>query len=713
MRKWMLFSCVVCLGTLAWIIQGCSDSSSRQEADSHIVNTTYYAHLTEAKYVEYAAAQPQFPASGELFSENTSVFRLLPANASALQKLLPEAMLSDFVLYSPASSLKKRVASSIDAPPSLSAASVTTIPSLKQQNVIPESCADLSDAALNDCLDNLGVSSIPISEHVSIHDPYSLAIEAGQSLADSIPGKTVQTVAANITTSDRNAIIAKLTDFTNNDPTHADVDIASFDPFNPAGYSLKSVVISDNSSSDLNSDSVLDQHSTMITEIAKPVAYQRNPASALDSCVQKYGNAINDRYIMKISTYIHLDHLKSQRQTLPVFTPSNSNPVAPPEFYDSVHTAQMMNHALDANLIKSVYGSNTDIPTSSTEYTFMFQIDPNQISSEYAALLEKMSSAGDSECQEMVEQHINPRTAIISGSSTNSPKSAQKGANALSVFYQVPAFYTAHLSAKIASALTGQDPATPAESQLIGDYCMVDGDGRKVAIVDPVTGAIVPACEKLSQKGSAKTVMMTKPGACKGDKGHWAYDPSRLQTSRFGRGIQWIFTEWLLHDQVGDYKNIHWHQSVWKSGVQVAVKGAKIGIATYLKIQVGAINLKNDDGTDKKKSLIYAKAFLPLVASIVMKMDGMSVAGYKIAIPHVIGDFFNRSSNFFPEISGNDSVFGNSTFDYWLLLDLSGGVKGFLIDRIADAAAQMLDVTVVGWQDISDRSHYGCFEFSY
>jgi hypothetical protein len=41
------------------------------------------------------------------------------------------------------------------------------------------------------------------------------------------------------------------------------------------------------------------------------------------------------------------------------------------------------------------------------------------------------------------------------------------------------------------------------------------------------------------------------------------------------------------------------------------------------------------------------------------------------------------------------------------------GVTGFLVDRVTDAAAQMVDVSATGWQDISDRSHYGCFQFSY
>jgi len=711
MKKRILFSLLVCMVSLALIISGCSDSKGKQEADSHIVNTTFYNYLKEGKFVELPAAQPQYPASGELFSENTSVFKLVPTNANTLQKKLPDVALSDFALYSLPVSTAKRTASTVSAAP-LSAASISTaIPTLKKQDVIPASCVDLAGTDLRDCLDNLGVSSVPQSDHVSAHDLQSLAIEVGQSITGSIPDKTVQALTANVSKADRDAIAAKLTDFTNDDPAHANIDMAAFNPFNPAGYSLGTVVISDGSMSDINGDGVLDPHSTMITEIAKPVTYARSQSATLDFCVQKYGNNIEDRYVVKITTYVHLDSLKAQRQPLPVFTPTDAAPVAPSEFYDSIHNARIVNHALDANIIKSIYGSTAILPGSSTEYTLMFQIDPNQISTEYKDLLDKITAAGDTACQDVVELHINPRTAIISGMSS-AGKATQKASGSLTVFYQVPVAFSTQLTAKISSALTGQAATISADSQPMFDYCMVDGTGRKVAIVDPVSGAVIPACEKFNQQALAKTVLMTKAGACKDDKGHWAYWPSRYRTPRFGRGIQWIYTECLLHDQVGDYKNIHWYQSAWKSGVQIAVRGAKIGLNTYLKIEIGAISLKNDDGTDKKKSLIYAKKLLPLLGTIVMKMNGMTIAGYKVDIPPVIGDFLASTSNY-PTDSGSDSIFGNATIDYNLLMELTDGANSFFIDRMTDAVAQMLDVTIAGRQDISDRSHYGCFEFSY
>ncbi|MBT1070195.1 hypothetical protein [Pelotalea chapellei] len=696
---------VICLVALVLIIPGCS-GTQRDETTNH-VNTVYYNSLKEGNYTNLLRAHPQFPASGELFSENTSIFKLEPANANSLSKKLPDAMLSDFALYFSPASAPKRVASTVSDLPAPAPSPSSAIPSLKRQDVIPDSCLGLTGTAFRDCLENLGGSAVPQSDHVSMHDPQSLAIEAGQTITDSIPGKTIQTLTSNVSKADRDAIVAKLTDFTNDDPTHASINLAAFDPFNPTGYSLASVIISDSSMSDTNGDGVLEPHSTMTTEILKPVGYRRSPSVALDTCLSKYGDNIADRYVVKVTTLVHLDSLKAQRQSVPVFTTDSGV-----DFYQPIHDAMTTNHALDANIIKSIYDSTAILPGSSTEYTFMFQIDPDQISGEYKNLLEKIAVEGDTACQDVVEQHINPRTAIISGVSAtgNSP---QKTAGSLTVFYQVPAAFSRQLTAKIASALTGQDATLSDNFQPIRDYCMVNGDGLKVAIVDPVSGAIIPACEKYNQKALAKTVLMTKSGACKDDRGNWAYDASRLRTKRFGRGIQWIFTEWLLHNQVGDYKNIHWYQSTWKSGVQVAVKGAKYLLATYLKIQIGAIKIegKDKDKIDQKKKIKYLKSLLPLIKDVVLKINGTKIAGYKLSLPPVVGDFLGGSSKFFPSGAGSDDTFGNPSLDYWLLLELKQGVKGFFVDRVTDAAAQMLDVTITGWQDISDRSHYGCFEF--
>lgn len=703
---------ILCLLFLASAIAGCSDSKNNQQNATDDINLVYQSYLQQGRYVDLPVAQPQFPESGELFSENTGVFDLVAADQETVQKKLPKALTSDFALYAPAAPASKRLASAIAG--TTSGPSLAGIPSLKGQNAIPGSCAELTGDEFQECLAEFGVEPLlsapgtppqesAAPDHVSMHDSQTLVTEIGASVVDSIAGKTVRTLTTNVNKTRRDAIVARLSDLTNDDAAHANLDLASLDPFNPSGYSLNSVVVTDGSSSYVN-DGGFTRHSTMITEVAKPVSYHRSPAPALDACVKKYGGSIDDRYVLKVTTYVHLDSLASQRQPVSLPAAAGVDAAVIPEAYEAAQTAKAINNALDANVIKWVYGSVGNLPESSTEYTLSFQLDAGLIGNEYRQVIEQASDAGDSFCQEVVEQHVNPRTAIIGRVTPVAARTVQKGGEPMNVFYQVPSSFSQSLTAKVALALTGETaPASTLEP--FRDYCMVDGTGRKVSIIDPASGAVVPACEKFSQEALAKTVLMTKSGACRDDRGHWAYYPSRIRTERFGRGIQWILTEWFLHNQVGDYKNIHWYQNAWKSGVQVAVKGAKYVLATYLKIELGAIKLK----ADEKKSTYLLKSLLPLVKDSVMKMNGMRVGGYRLSIPSSVGNFLSGAGGY----SGSGGAFGNSTFDYQLALEMRQGVTGFLVDRVTDAAAQMVDVSATGWQDISDRSHYGCFQFSY
>ncbi len=702
---------ILCLLFLASSIAGCSDSKNNQQSATDDVNLLYQNYLQQGRYVDLPAAQPRFPASGELFSENTGIFDLVAADQETVQKKLSKALMSDFALYAPAAPASKSLASAIAG--TTPGSSLAGIPSLKGQNAIPGSCAELTGDEFQECLAEFGVEPLLSApgtpqepappDHVSMHDPQTLAIEIGPSVVDSIAGKTIRTLTTNVTKARRDAIVARLSDLTNDDAAHANLDLASLDPFNPSGYSLNSVVVTDGSSSYVN-DGGFARHSTMITEVAKPVNYHRSPAPALDACVQRYGGNIVDRYVVKVTTYVHLDSLAPQRQQVSLPVAAAADAAVLPEAYEAAQRAEAINNALDANVIKWVYGSAGNLPESATEYTLSFQLDADLISNEYRQVIEEASDAGDSACQEVVEQHVNPRTAIIGRVTPAAARSVQKKGDAMNVFYQVPSSFSRELTAKVAAALTGET-VPPSSLEPLRDYCMVDGTGRKVSIIDPASGAVVPACEKFSQAVMAKTVLMTKSGACRDDRGHWAYYPSRIRTERFGRGIQWILTEWFLHNQVGDYKNIHWYQNAWKSGVQVAVKGAKYVFATYLKIQLGAIKPK----ADEKRSTYYIKSLLPLVKDVVMKMNGMNVAGYRVSIPSTVGNFLSGAGGY----SGSGGAFGNSTFDTQLALEMRQGATGFLVDRLTDAAAQMVDVSATGWQDISDRSHYGCFQFSY
>lgn len=705
MYKCAQFFVLCCLVLLSFIVLGCSDNNSTPQATRKNISTAskvYYDYLESGKHVELAAAQPKFPANGELYSENTSVFKLMPEKVTARQAQQANSILSDFTLYTPSVSTTKRVASAVSDAPSTSSSG---IPSIKKNDTIPASCSGLTGTDLRDCLDNLEVSSAPESEHVSQHDPESLRIQIGPSIEGSILNKSMQSLTSNVSKTDLDSIISKLTDFTNDDSAHANVNIAAFSPFDLSGYTLSTIAISDNSSSDINGDGVLERHSTMITDIIKPLNHSRNPSATLDACISKYrGVTINDRYVVKLTTYVHLDYLKSQRQVLP--TASDISPGEAVDFegslkkYEANHNLLAINQALDANIIKSIYTSPDILPGSSTEYTFMFQLAPDLINGDYKELLGQISVANDTVCQEVIEQHINPRTAMISGVSSVGSGLQKSAGNSLTVFYQVPVVFSRQLTAKFASALLGETVTMSNDDAPFRDYCMVDGNGLKVAIVDPISGAIVPACEKIDEKSVAKVVLFTNSGACKNEKNGWAYYPSRARTPRFGRGIQFILTEWLLHNQVGDYKNIHLYQSVSKSSFQVLVKGTKFVASTYFKIQFGAIYVPKQQGATL--AVYMVNAFFPLLGDMTAKSTGLEIAGVAFSMPAYVVNFFLDMAS---------AGVSNATFGDKLAAGVKGAFVGFLIDKITDAVAQILDVEVTGWQDISDGSHHGCFKF--
>lgn len=687
---------------LTVFIAGCSDNKSSSHRSVSVASKVYYDYLETGKHVELAATQPQFPASGELFLENASIFKLLPAKSTARSSSHAAVILSDFALYAPPSPTVKRVASTVsDTTPTTSG----SLPGFKKNDIIPDGCSGLSGDTLRDCLDTLEVSSAPVSEHVSHHDSESLKIQAGAGIENSIVNKSVQSLASNISKTDRDAIISKLTDFSNDDSAHANVDISSFKPFDLAGYALNTVAISDNSSSDSNDDGVLERHSTMITEIIKPLNYGRSPSATLEACISKYkGTAINDRYVFKLTTYVHLNYLKPQRQVLPTTPDAPAGDVVDFEgsqsAYETVHSLLAIDQALDANIIKSIYTTDDVLPAAATEYTLMFQLAPDVLHGEYKDLLGDIIAANDPVCQDAVEQHMNPRTAIISGTSSVGSSQQKAADGSLTVFYQVPSVFSPQLSAKFASALLGESVPPANDVIPFRDYCMLDGNGQKVAIVDPASGAIIPACEKIDDKIVAKVVMFTKNGACKGEKGDWAYYPSRARTPRFGRGLQFILTEWLLHNQVGDYKNIHWYQSSWKSSFQVLVKGSKFVASTYFKIQFGAISVPKQEGA--AAAIYIVNSFFPLLGDMTAKSTGLKIAGIAFSMPAYVVNFFLDMA--YAEAS-------NPTFGSKLAAGVKGALKGFLVDRLTDAVAQIIDVEVTGWQDISDDSHRGCFGF--
>jgi len=228
---------------------------------------------------------------------------------------------------------------------------------------------------------------------------------------------------------------------------------------------------------------------------------------------------------------------------------------------------------------------------------------------------------------------------------------------------------------------------------------MVDSLGRRIAIYDPSTNTTVYArSESKYNPDTNKRVALTSAGACHGDTKDWAYWPSQGRTPRFGRGIQWIRTEWLIHNQVGDYKNIHWYQSSWKAGTQVAIKAGTFIFTTYLKLESGAV--EPDKGGVAAVYLV--EGVLPYFANVVSNMGSgkkFKIAGYSL-----------QGLAFVSQLLVEKAV-TNPTFWERMGERVQNFVIGFAIDRLGQGMGQILDVTAVGWQDFSDGSHHGCFEF--
>lgn len=666
------------------LLTSCAGDSSSSAADSP--NAAFYQALKELK-----ADGPLLQAPpAELFSEHAKVFDLAQVPAKQTAKLLSsQALPAEFALYAPRqaglSGLAKAAAAAVPG---------SGIPGFKPADAIPSACADAAAADLPQCLEENNLGLAPELFHSSNHDATSLAIMLGEGSGATVVNNVLSSFNDHIDATTRDAIRAQLNGYITAIATHAAMDLGSHGMYDSAGYYLQSAVVTDGGRADSDGDGELEPHSTLIVELRKPLKYVRMPESTLDSAIKAHNNGAipEEVYEIVLKVYIHLNHLARFRPEAPPLPAETTTTEQESALSAQALETYLINHAFDANIIKKVLISGGVLPWNCTEYSIGFQLSSDTMAKHYAPILAKAEAAEDTAAVAAIEEHMDAQTALVTGGN-GVAGSAQKssGTGPVTVMYQISR-----------PGHTGKATASGGY-----DYAMVDSSGRRIAIYDPASGAIVIAgSQSRLAPGVGKQVAMTKAGACSGNSGNWAYQPSRVRTPRFGRGIQFILTEWLIHNQVGDYKNIHWYQSVWKSGVQVAVKGAKYVAATYLKVQVGSIKLPKDpDERDKKKKqLAVLKVFLPLVKDAVMKLNGIKIAGYSLPIPVSVGNF----------LSGSGSAFGssNTTFDYWLLLELgSGDGKGFFIDRMTDAAAQMLDVTIVGWQDISDRSHYGCFEF--
>ncbi|MBE0597471.1 MAG: hypothetical protein IH614_09395 [Desulfuromonadales bacterium] len=658
---------------------GCSSGgSSRTEASA---NQLYYDSFADNNFTSHEMAQPP----EDLFAA-VKHFDLVAAGSSV--RAASVLLAPGYAVYQPASAAGRVVPASVSA----SALPGEGIPGFKPQETIPPACQGLGDQELRSCLEELGEEAggiAPASAHASYFDAGTLSVLFGETFATALVDKIIASKLDHVDSLTRDEIAAQLTDYINDGPAHIALDFSKHNIFDRDGYYLAGATFTDNSRGDVDGDGDLDQHTTLQIQVSKKIGYTRSSHSELDNVLQRYlGLVPQETYLIDLKVFIHLRNLAELRQAPPLHAPADPTIEEELAQLEQEWEAAWINKALDANILRKIVEHPELLPWESSEYMLSFQVAPENITQHLAPALAAAFEWGDGEAYTLIEQHLNAQTAIITGgSSTVSPAAAGTAAKP-TVFYQVNL-----------PRLVSPMAATPSGAS----YAMLDAAGRRVAIVDPASGALVLAEEPSKLPVGALSVQpaWTKGGACQGDRGNWAYWPSRVRTGNFGRGINWIITESFLHNQVGDYKNIHWYQSGWKAAAQVAIKSGMWVVKNYLQAQFAgaAVPAKKSD-----YALYYIMEVLaPYMASYLGNGKGggrsFKIAGYGFEVPKVIPEFWRTASKA-PK---------NETFAQ----KIGNQALSFLIDKVTDGVGQTLDVTVTGWQDYSDASHYGCFAFSY
>ncbi|HET7730027.1 MAG TPA: hypothetical protein VFK48_08355, partial [Usitatibacter sp.] len=290
---------------------GCSNNNGGAEPIApRNLNANYYQYLGSSTAIGHPGAQITVPASGELFSENTKHFDLVPAEPGLAGAALASLKESGFALYRPAGLSTKRSAAAKQAPGD-------EIPGFKNDN-FPQECLSRTGDDQVICVDQARRK-----EHASYHDGESLRIQLGSDVPGKLADLVMSSVNAHLAAPDKSRIVARLTDFVNDDPAHATFDAAGHDIFNKAGYDFSHAVVTDDSRGDVDSDGDLDSHSTLIIEVRKSLQYERRSSAAIDACVAKHASSpFRDEYVVSINSFVHLDHLDGFRRDLVFDDPS-------------------------------------------------------------------------------------------------------------------------------------------------------------------------------------------------------------------------------------------------------------------------------------------------------------------------------------------------------------------------------------------------------
>ncbi len=459
------------------------------------------------------------------------------------------------------------------------------IPGFKASDVTHAECLDLTDAALKDCLDQKELSATPRTAHISYFDSDGLATLLSDAFVDALIDKVIASKLAHVDTATRARLIAQLAGYIDDFPEHFSLNLAEHQIFEREGYKLVAAIITDDSHGYVDEVAGLDRHSTLLIKISKRLHYVRSGHSELDDILKRHlGFVPEETYLINLHMLIHLNSLHGLRQQAAVVVPKDK-PTHEEQMarLEEEWEAVWVNKSLDANIVKYIIEQPNVIPWESSEYSLSFQISPDNITQHLEPVLSAALQAGDGFAYNVVENHLNAQTAIVTGTAPAAATLGQVAAPQARVFYQVSRPRRGDVSQL--SYYTG------AAARNGWDYVMLDADGNHVAIRDPASGNLRIAGDRSKfdyADPRRNQPLWTKSGACQDKKSDWAYWPSRVRTGKFGRGINWILTESMLHNQVGDYKNIRWYDSYWKSSAQVGIKSGMWVVKNYLKIQLGA-----------------------------------------------------------------------------------------------------------------------------
>lgn len=156
-------------------------------------------------------------------------------------------------------------------------------------------------------------------------------------------------------------------------------------------------------------------------------------------------------------------------------------------------------------------------------------------------------------------------------------------------------------------------------------------------------------------------------------------------TSKFGRGNRVCMSEWIIHNQVGDYWNIHWTQNAWNCSKQRLIKTSAYVIRAAMSYYVGG-----------RSWVGPMLEMLTFAGDVIDKASSTRIAGYSVIGIKAVGGVVK-------EVVTNFKDFGEDVKN-------AGIMFGF--DMAVDMFAQIVEVQVTGWQDYSHDSHCVCdFEF--